>query len=189
MVYHIRNKGFNHFSAALNPRVFTARKTKIQHELSRYVTLQVHMSKFNGMRILHNYRNISRASKQFLMGDKLLEMTTILTLKEHFFRPMNYESPFETSFYLGRTMADILDKHYTLFAQNQHPLQLAIYEEHNQFLRQIHDEKEGETMAAINDRLQEVQQQREAALATEEGESLSTEDLSDIYIQSMGEHI
>ena len=37
-------------------------------------------------------------------------------------------------------MADILDKHYALFAQNQHPLQLYIYEEYNKFLRQAHSE-------------------------------------------------
>ena len=182
MVYHIRNKGFNNFAAAVNPRHFTARKTKITHELSRYVTLQVHMTKFTGMRILHNYRNISRATKQFMMGDKLFEMTTILTLKEHFFRPMRYESPIENSFYIGRTMADILDKHYALFSQNQHPLQLMIYEEHNKFLRRIHDEAETDKMLGIQSRMEEVKKQRQKALATEEGETLSTEDLSDIYI-------
>ena len=116
MVYHIRNKGFNNFAAATNPRVFTARKTKTSHEMTRYVTLQVHPTRYSGMRILHNYRNISRATKQFLSGDSLLERATILTLKEHFFRPMRYESPIENSFYIGRTMADILDKHYALFA-------------------------------------------------------------------------
>jgi hypothetical protein len=54
------------------------------------------------MRILHNYRNISRATKQFLMGDRFLEMVMILTIKEHFFRPMYYKSPIENSFYLVR---------------------------------------------------------------------------------------
>lgn len=55
------------------------------------------------MRILHNYRNISRATKQFLMGDKILEQLMILTIKENFFRPMYYRSPIENSFYIVST--------------------------------------------------------------------------------------
>ena len=62
------------------------------------------------------------------MGDKLLEQVVILTLKDHFFRPMHYASPIENSFYLGRALADLTDRHYALFANNQHPMQLDIYE-------------------------------------------------------------
>ena len=100
MVYKIRNKGFNNTAAALNPRVHPARKTKIHADLSRYITIQVHPTRFSSMRILHNYRLISRASKQFLMGDKILEQLMILTIKENFFRPMYYRSPIENAFYL-----------------------------------------------------------------------------------------
>ena len=100
MVYKIRNKGFNNFSAALNPRVYLAKKTKHHLDLTRYVTIQVHPTRFSSLRILHNYRNISRATKQFLMGDKFLEQLMILTIKEHFFRPMYYRSPIENSFYI-----------------------------------------------------------------------------------------
>ena len=78
MVYKIRNKGFDIFAAATNPRVHTAKKTKIQLDLTRLVTLQVQQTRFTGMRIKHNYRNISRACKQFMMGDKLLEQLMIL---------------------------------------------------------------------------------------------------------------
>lgn len=104
MVYKIRNKGFNITAAALNPRVHPAKKTKIHLDLSRYITIQVHPTRYTGMRILHNYRNISRATKQFLMGDKILEQLMILTIKEHFFRPMYYKSPIENSFYLVRIL-------------------------------------------------------------------------------------
>jgi len=100
MVYKIRNKGFNNTSAALSPRVYPAKKTKIHGDLNRYVTMQVHITRFTGMRILHNYRNISRATKQFLMGDKILEQIMILTIKEHFFRPMYYRTPIENGFYI-----------------------------------------------------------------------------------------
>ena len=100
MVYKIRNKGFNNTAAALNPRVHPAKKTKIHADLTRYITMQVHITRFTGLRIMHNYRNISRASKQFLMGDKILEQLMVLTIKEHYFRPMRYRSPIENSFYI-----------------------------------------------------------------------------------------
>lgn len=100
MVYKIRNKGFDIFAAAMNPRVHPARKTKIALDLTRCVTLQVQQTRFTGMRIKHGYRNISRASKQFLMGDRLLEQLVILSIKSHFFRPMHYASPIENAWYL-----------------------------------------------------------------------------------------
>src|SRR6185312_11882647 len=107
MVYKIRNKGFNNTAASINPRVHPAKKTKIHADLSRYITMQVHITRFTGLRILHNYRNISRACKQFLMGDKILEQIMILTIKEHYFRPMNYKSPIENAFYLVTTKFDL----------------------------------------------------------------------------------
>ena len=44
----------------------------------------------------------------------------------------------------GRSLADLTDRHYALFANNQHPLQLAAYEEYNRFLRDLHDKTEAE---------------------------------------------
>lgn len=105
MVYKIRNKGFDIWAAASNPRVHPSKKTKIALDLTRCVTLQVQQTRFTGMRIKHGYRNISRSCKQFLMGDKLLEQAVILTLKHHFFRPMYYQSPIENSFYLVSTQS------------------------------------------------------------------------------------
>jgi len=112
MVYKIRNKGFNNTAAALNPRVHPAKKTKIHADLTRYITMQVHITRYTGMRILHNYRLISRASKQFLMGDKILEQLMILTIREMYFRPMHYRSPIENAFYLVLTLFDLLTMVY-----------------------------------------------------------------------------
>ncbi len=100
MVYSIRNKGFDIFAAASNVRVHPAKKTKIQMDLRVAATVQVQQTRFTGMRLKHGYRNITRSTKQFLMGDKLLEQCVIMTLKHHFFRPMYYQSPIENSFYL-----------------------------------------------------------------------------------------
>ena len=187
MVFKIRNKGFNNTAAALNPRVHPAKKTKIHADLTRYITVQVQITRFTGMRILHNYRNISRATKQFMMGDKILEQLMILTIKEHYFRPMYYRSPIENSFYLGRSLADLTDRHYALFANNQHPLQLYVYEEYNKFLRTVHNKDEQENLKYINDRMGQVMDDRTRLLNNKEGESLSIDDISDVYMQVMGE--
>ena len=188
MVYKIRNKGFNNTAAAINPRVHPAKKTKIHADMTRYITMQVQITRYTGMRLLHNYRNISRATKQFLMGDKILEQLMILTIKEHYFRPMYYRSPIENSFYLGRTLADLTDRHYSLFANNQHPLQLSVYEEYNRFLRDAHDKQNQASYKAFNERMETVMEERSKLLNEQEGELLSIDDISDIYMQVMGEH-
>jgi hypothetical protein len=101
MVYKIRNKGFNAaFTGTTNVRAYPARKVQVNVDLSSHVTLQVQITRFTGMRILHNYRNISRATKQFMMGDRFFEQLMILTLKEHFFRPMRYRAPIENTFFM-----------------------------------------------------------------------------------------
>ena len=68
--------------------------------MEAHVTIQVHISRFTGMRLLHNYRNISRACKQFMMGDRFLEQLMILQIREHFFRPMMYDAPIENTFFM-----------------------------------------------------------------------------------------
>ena len=188
MVYRIRNKGFHVFAPLTSPRAFTARKTKISLEVTRHVTLQTHISRYAGMRLFHNYRRISRAWKQFLLGDKLAEQFAILTLKAHIARPFNYETPVENSFYLGRTWADIWDKHYSLFAHNQHPLQLESYKTYNEFIRDLHSEEVAGRTREILSRVDEVISQREQTLDHDEGEALSAEDIADIYIKVMAEY-
>jgi len=101
MVYKLRNKGFaTAFTGVTNTRVWPAKKTQVNVKLDTHVTLQVQITRFTGMRILHNYRNISRATKQFMMGDRFFEQLMILTLREHFFRPMYYQAPIENTFFL-----------------------------------------------------------------------------------------
>ena len=101
MVYKIRNKGFTApFMGTGHHRVYTAKKTMTNPDLSKHVTLQVQITRFTGMRILHNYRNISRATKQFMMGDRFFEQLMILTLREHYFRPIYYQAPFENTFFM-----------------------------------------------------------------------------------------
>lgn len=79
------------------------------------------------------------------------------------------------------------DRHYALFANNQHPLQLSFYEEYNRFLRNVHNKQYREDLSAQGERIEEALADRTAQLNQTEGESLSFDDYQDIYIQVMGE--
>ena len=52
----------------------------------------------------------------------------------------------------------------------------------------MNDKKEAETQEDLGARFEQLADQRESALNKNDGESLSVEDLSEIYIQVKGEH-
>merc|ERR1712147_456063 len=122
-----------------------------------------------------------------MMGDRFLEQLMILQLRQHYFRPMTYKAPIENTFFMGRSLADLSDRHYALFANNQHPIQIATYQSYNQWLASLHDQKEVELTEAMADRLQEVYDARVATLDQANGENLSIEEISEMYIQVKGE--
>ena len=62
-----------------------------------------------------------------------------------------------------------------------------MYEEYNKFLRSVHDKGEQEWRQHIDDRMGQIAEERTALLNHREGESLSYDDMSDIYMQVMGE--
>lgn len=102
MVYKIRNKQFYaHMGGGMNSaRVFPNKKTQLNPQLDRHVTFQVHVTRFTSLRLYHNYRNISRATKQFMMGDRFLEQLMILQLKSYYTFPNSYEAPIGQCFFL-----------------------------------------------------------------------------------------
>ena len=79
-------------------------------------------------------------------------------------------------------MADLTDRHYALFANNQHPLQLAAYSEYNRFLQDLHDTATAQRDQEESERFSEAVTEASAQLNTAEGETLSIDDMSDIYI-------
>ena len=99
MVYKVRNKGFTStFASGATTRVLQMSKVQLNADLGSHITMQAQITRYNGMRILHNYRNISRATKQFLNGDRILEQSMILALRDQFFRPNTYQAPIEQSY-------------------------------------------------------------------------------------------
>ena len=89
-------------------------------------------------------------------------------------------------YFQGRTLADLTDRHYALFANNQHPLQLAAYQEYNRFLQNMHDEASAKRDAEDGERFTHAIEEAQSQLNSAEGETLSIDDLSDIYIQVKG---
>ena len=69
------------------------------------------------------------------------------------------------------------DRHYALFANNQHPMQLDIYNSYNKMLRQLNDEGHVARVAETEARIEEIVQERTKYLNASEGESLSTDDM------------
>lgn len=84
-------------------------------------------------------------------------------------------------------MADLSDRHYALFANNQHPLQIATYNEYNRFLQDLHDKATAEREEVEEEAFNSAVAARRATLNEAEGESLSIEDLSEVYIQVRGD--
>merc|ERR550539_411266 len=103
------------------------------------------------------------------MGDRFFEQLMILTIREHFFRPMMYKAPIENTFFIGRTLADLTDRHYALFANNQHPLQLAAYQEYNRFLQGLHDPAESERQDAEGEHFEATLAEASSQLNAAEG--------------------
>jgi hypothetical protein len=66
-------------------------------------------------------------------------------------------------------------------------MQLHTYEEYNAFLKELHDVNSAKAKEEEVERMKEVMEERKAIMNTDEGESLSIDDISDIYIQVRGE--
>ena len=66
-------------------------------------------------------------------------------------------------------------------------MQLDIYDNYNQMLRVLHDQGHKQRIEDSAARMEEVKAERTKMLNSEEGESLSIDDLQDIYIQVKAE--
>jgi len=140
------------------------------------------------MIIKHNYRNISRAAKQFMMGDKIMEQNFIVTLKTLYNLPNTYTSPIHKLYHFKRGIGEILDRHYALFSQNIHPLQLLIYEQSNKRVREANDPVFQQTLEGINNRIKELSNEKMKNMNIAEGESLTIENFEECFFKAMEEY-
>ena len=68
------------------------------------------------------------------------------------------------------------DRHYSLFANNQHPLQLDIYNSYNHMLRVMASEAHQARLSDTKDRLHELIEEKSETLNKDEGETISWDD-------------
>ena len=145
--------------------------------------------KYSQIRIIHNYRNISRAAKQFLLGDPIAEQLLVSLLRIEFLWPVkNIKSPIYNYTPIQRILADHTDRHYALVANNQHPVQLYLYEYLNKKYKKNKDLKnfnEGKSEAtyeiALDQKVKELIDLRLKTKDVENGEIVTPDELYDIY--------
>jgi len=142
MVWKIRSKTAFTFDKGTQRYVTGKFKILNMNNIHEMPTVLVKSDRFSPVRIAHNYRNISRACKQFLLGDPYAEQVMILMLRTEFRWPVdNIQSPIENYKPMFRILADHTDRHYALVCNNQHPVQLFLYEKLNKQYRDSHNSK------------------------------------------------
>ena len=96
MVWKIRSKTAFTFDKGTQRYVTGKFKILNMNNLQEMPTVLVKSDRFSPVRIAHNYRNISRACKQLLLGDPYAEQVMILMLRTEFRWPVdNIQSPIE----------------------------------------------------------------------------------------------
>ena len=66
-------------------------------------------------------------------------------------------------------------------------MQLGTYEAYNKYLRDVHDKGMADWYDDLEARMDRIKSDRELQVNKKEGESLGIEELSQIYMQAMGE--
>jgi len=162
------------------------------HELP---AILVKTDRFSPVRVAHNYRNISRAAKQFLLGDSYAEQLMISVLRGEFRWPVdNISSPISNYKPLYRLMGDHTDRHYSLVACNQHPMQLYFYEYLNKRYRknqEMMSDRSGSSPmsfdAAVKKQVELLIEEKLKTLDLDNGEDLTPDDIGEIHHTAMND--
>jgi hypothetical protein len=118
MVWKIRSKTAFTFDKGTQRYVTGKFKILNMNNLQEMPTVLVKSDRFSPVRIAHNYRNISRACKQFLLGDPYAEQVMILMLRTEFRWPVdNIQSPIEN--YKPMVKIKINNKYLFLFFSSE----------------------------------------------------------------------
>ena len=188
MPYKIRNQGLWGLGKSVDYRMHDTLKRKPIIHMENLVAYQGQLTTYAEMIIKHNYRNISRAAKQFLMGDTIREQNFIVTLKNFYKIPSYYKSPIFKLYHFKRGLGELLDRHYALFSHNIHPVQLLLYENNNKAVQNSNDVGYQENLECINKRIQELSKEKMRKINVEEGETLTIDDFEECFMKAMEEY-
>ncbi len=96
MVWKIRSRTAYIFERGTQRYITGKFKQLNTNSMQETPLILVRNDRYSPVRIAHNYRNISRACKQFLLGDSYAEQLLILMLRSEFLWPVdNIQSPIE----------------------------------------------------------------------------------------------
>lgn len=96
MVWKIRSRTAFTFDKGTQRYIVGKFKQLSTNNMNEVPLILVKTDRYSPVRIAHNYRNISRACKQFLLGDPYAEQLMISILRSEFYWPIkNIQSPIE----------------------------------------------------------------------------------------------
>lgn len=93
MVWKIRSKTAFLYQHGVHRYVVGNWKTVPIEIIDEVPFYEVKTDLYTSVKIIHNYRNISRAAKQFLLGDKVAEQYLVSLLRAEFLYPNSMQSP------------------------------------------------------------------------------------------------
>lgn len=195
MVWKIRSKTAFTFEKGTQ-RYVTGKFINVNmNNAHEYPAILVKTDRYSSVRVAHNYRNISRAAKQFLLADPYAEQMMINLLRTEFYYPMKgLESPILNYKPMVRLLADHTDRHYSLVACNQHPMQIYFYEYLNKRYRAEKDLKNAREGlgtasfdAAVKLKVEELISEKLSTLDIHNGENLTPDDLEQIHHQALND--
>jgi len=73
-----------------------------------------------------------------------------------------------------------------LFANNQHPIQLESYAAYNNFIKTLHSVEHAQADENLAEKFTEAVNERKALLNTNDGESLTIDEIEELWIQVKG---
>ena len=88
MVWKIRSKTAFLYENGVHRYVASKQKTVYYDLIEEMPFYDVKSDLYSSVKIIHNYRNISRAAKQFLLGDHVAEEMLLSVLRGEFLYPI-----------------------------------------------------------------------------------------------------
>jgi hypothetical protein len=189
MVFKLKSKTAYIYEFGTHRYILPKFKPVPTENMNELPFLAIKSDLYSQVRIIHNYRNISRAAKQFLLGDPIAEQLLVTMLRIEFLYPLKgIKSPIYNYLPIQRILADHTDRHYALVANNQHPVQLFLYEYLNKKYRKSQDLKdfnEGKAKPtyeiALDLKVKELIELKLKTKDVENGEVVSPDEIFDIY--------
>lgn len=92
MVWKVRNKGAFIYEHGAH-RYVTGNYKMVPNDVEEIPFFDTKTDLYTSVKLVHNYRNMSRAAKQFLLGDSVAEQYLLALLRLEYQHPSTMKSP------------------------------------------------------------------------------------------------